>query len=575
MPGVVGVFTAADLGLEPAPSPFNPTVARTILASDRVRYVGEPVVAVVAETREQATDAAQAVLIDYDVLEAVVDLESAVESSTILYDAAGSNVVFDSMALGAPDVTGDEYFADCEVTVSGRFVNQRVAPCPLEVRGSAATWIDGRLHQWASTQHAQGIKGVYVANNKLEPDQVRVRTPDVGGGFGAKIGTYPEEIVLGALAKALGRPVRWTETRSESMVGTRPRPGPGPERHHRRQPRRQGHPLPAAGAAGLRRLRRHGHDPRPVHDPPDVVGRLRDPQHRVPHDVGRHEHDTDRRLPRRRAPRGHRGHRAGDGPVRRRDRHGPGRGAAGQPDRRRSPSRTPRSSARPTTSATTSARSTGCSRRPATTELRAEQKAAARVAATRCSSASACRSTSRSPAASRQRRERQDRGPRRRHGHHLHRHVAARPGPRHRVVDDRQRPDRHPDRQYHARVGRHRPDARRRRHDGLALAAAGRRGRRQGRRSSSSTPAKKLAAQALEAAEADIVLDIESGAFHVTGTPAVSKTWAELAAVAKRQRRRADHRHPLRRPGGDVPVRRPRRRRRGRHRDRQGEAGAA
>jgi aerobic carbon-monoxide dehydrogenase large subunit len=219
MPGVVGVYTAADLGLEPAASPFNPTVARTILASDRVRYVGEPIVAVVAETREQATDAAEAVIVDYDVLEAVVDLESAVESEIILYDAAGSNVVFDSTALGAPDLTGDEYFADCEVTVSGRFVNQRVAPCPLEVRGSAATWIDGRLHQWASTQHAQGIKGVYVANNKLEADQVRVRTPDVGGGFGAKIGTYPEEIVLGALSKALGRPVRWTETRTESMMG--------------------------------------------------------------------------------------------------------------------------------------------------------------------------------------------------------------------------------------------------------------------------------------------------------------------------------------------------------------------
>ena len=86
------------------------------------------------------------------------------------------------------------------------------------MRGSAATWIDGRLHQWVSTQHAQGIKGVYVASNKLEADQVRVRTPDVGGGFGAKIGTYPEEIALGELSKRLGRPVRWTETRSESMM---------------------------------------------------------------------------------------------------------------------------------------------------------------------------------------------------------------------------------------------------------------------------------------------------------------------------------------------------------------------
>jgi aerobic carbon-monoxide dehydrogenase large subunit len=218
MPGVLGVFTAADLGLQPTPSPFNPTVARTILASDRVRYVGEPIAAVAATTRQQATDAAETVIVDYDVLEPVVDLESAVTASTLLYESAGSNVVFDSTALGAPDLTGDEFFADCEVTVSGRYVNQRVAPCPLEVRGSAAAWIDGRLHQWASTQHAQGIKDTYVASNGLEADQVRVLTPDVGGGFGAKIGTYPEEIVLGAISKTLGRPVRWTETRSESMM---------------------------------------------------------------------------------------------------------------------------------------------------------------------------------------------------------------------------------------------------------------------------------------------------------------------------------------------------------------------
>ena len=77
MPGVLGVFTAADLGLEPTPSPFNPTVARTVLASDRVRYVGEPIAAVVAETHRQAVDAAEAVMVDYDVLEAVVDPEEA------------------------------------------------------------------------------------------------------------------------------------------------------------------------------------------------------------------------------------------------------------------------------------------------------------------------------------------------------------------------------------------------------------------------------------------------------------------------------------------------------------------
>jgi carbon-monoxide dehydrogenase large subunit len=218
MPGVLGVFTAEDLGLEPTPSPFNPAVARTMLASGKVRYVGEPVVAVVAETREQAVDAAEVVSIDYDVLDAVIDPEEAMTSSVHLYEEAGGNAVFDSTALGMPDMTGDEFFADCEVTVTGRFVNQRVAPCPLEVRGSTATWIDGRLHQWASTQHAQGIKDTFAAGNKLEADQVRVLTPDVGGGFGAKIGTYPEEILLGELSKQLGRPVRWQETRSESMM---------------------------------------------------------------------------------------------------------------------------------------------------------------------------------------------------------------------------------------------------------------------------------------------------------------------------------------------------------------------
>ena len=219
MPGVIAVFTAADLELQPTPSPFNPMVARTLLASDKVRYVGEPVVAVVAETPAQGVDAAESVFVDIDFLPAVVDIESAGASATLIYESAGSNVVFDTTVLGMPENTAaDEYFADCEVTVSGRFLNQRVAPCPLEVRGAAAAWIDGRLHQWVSTQHAQGIKDTYVAVNGVDAADVRVLTPDVGGGFGAKIGSYPEELLLGPIAKRIGRPVKWRETRSESMM---------------------------------------------------------------------------------------------------------------------------------------------------------------------------------------------------------------------------------------------------------------------------------------------------------------------------------------------------------------------
>lgn len=100
--------------------------------------------------------------------------------------------------------------------MKGRFVNQRLAPCPLEVRGSAVAWVDGRLFQWISTQHAQGVRD--QINKSDSTSHVRVITPDVGGGFGAKISAYPEEIVLGRLALAVNRPLRWRETRSESMV---------------------------------------------------------------------------------------------------------------------------------------------------------------------------------------------------------------------------------------------------------------------------------------------------------------------------------------------------------------------
>jgi carbon-monoxide dehydrogenase large subunit len=220
MPGVIAVFTGADLDLQPTPSAFNPAATRTLLAMDKVRYVGEPLAIIVSETREQGEDASEAIIVDYDVLEAFVDVEQAMTSSTLLYEACGSNVVFDTTALGMPDNTGDDFFAGCEVVVKGRYMNQRLAPCPLEVRGAAAAWgPDGRLTQWLSTQHAQGAPGPIAAANGVDVSQVRVKTPDVGGGFGAKIGTYPEDLLLGVISKRVGRPVRWRETRSESMVG--------------------------------------------------------------------------------------------------------------------------------------------------------------------------------------------------------------------------------------------------------------------------------------------------------------------------------------------------------------------
>jgi aerobic carbon-monoxide dehydrogenase large subunit len=218
MPGVVAVFTGTDLGLEPVPSPFNPSVSRRLLVTDVVRYVGEPVAVVLSETPEAGADAAEQVIVDYEPLEALIDIEAARDGAAIFPDA-GSNIVFGTSMLGMPAVTGEDFFDGCEVVVRGRALNQRVAPCPLEVRNAAVAWTDdGKLVQWLSTQHAQGARDTVKAANGLEADAVRIIAPDVGGGFGAKIGTYPEELLLGRLAKEVGRPVLWQETRSESMV---------------------------------------------------------------------------------------------------------------------------------------------------------------------------------------------------------------------------------------------------------------------------------------------------------------------------------------------------------------------
>ncbi len=217
MPGVVAVLTAADLGLTPAPSsPFTPAFNRTALASDKVRYVGEPVAVVVTEEAYQGPAAAEQVIVEYDSLPAVIDLDASLAGGTLLYPEVGSNVCFDTAAMGMPqDIDG--LFDGCDVVVSQRAMNQRVAPCPLEVRAAAAAWTpEGRLVHWASCQGVQTVRDILAA---VYPDaNPKVISPDVGGGFGAKIGAYTEEIMLGGLAKALGRPVRWTETRSESMT---------------------------------------------------------------------------------------------------------------------------------------------------------------------------------------------------------------------------------------------------------------------------------------------------------------------------------------------------------------------
>ncbi|HVF33389.1 MAG TPA: xanthine dehydrogenase family protein molybdopterin-binding subunit [Acidimicrobiales bacterium] len=216
-PGVVRVFTGADVDLAPmAPSMglLNQQMLRHYLATDRVRFVGEPIAAIVADTRTQAVDAADLVFVDYEPEPVVVDQEAAAAGTTVLFADAGTNTSME-LSFGR----SDDLFDDCEVVIRQRIVNQRVAPCPLEVRAAAAQWgEDGRLTQWATTQGAHAVRGDLARMLEIPEERIRVIAPDVGGGFGAKIGSYPEEILLPWMAKQLGRPLKWVETRSESMM---------------------------------------------------------------------------------------------------------------------------------------------------------------------------------------------------------------------------------------------------------------------------------------------------------------------------------------------------------------------
>ncbi len=222
MPGVVGVFTAADLELvarAPTMPMLNQQMERTWLALDRVRYVGEPIVAIVSRTATEGVDAAELVFVDYEPLTPVVSMRESLNDEILLFPEVGTNTTFAN-----PSTAGDDFFDGCEVTVDLAFGNQRLAPCPLEPRATIARWDTGddgvlRLTQWASTQGAHGTRDNLAAATGVEADHVRVICPDVGGGFGAKNGGYPEDIVVSLLARKLETPMRWAETRSESMLG--------------------------------------------------------------------------------------------------------------------------------------------------------------------------------------------------------------------------------------------------------------------------------------------------------------------------------------------------------------------
>ncbi len=224
LPGIVAVYAGSELASEFSalgtfPLPGLKIPERFPLATNRVRYAGDSVAAILAENQAAGEDAVNLLnaTIEYESLPTVSDPEAALEANApLLYDEFGSNVAF-TYDMDTGDVAGA--FERADKIVRLRVVNQRIAPASLEPRSSLYDFDPqtGKLNAWLSTQAAYRAKGVLAGQLKIPVENVRVRVADVGGGFGSKTGFNGEELVAAWASKKFGRPVKWVEGRSENF----------------------------------------------------------------------------------------------------------------------------------------------------------------------------------------------------------------------------------------------------------------------------------------------------------------------------------------------------------------------
>jgi len=212
------VFVAADTDLTVNPPPpmlgVSESMFRPLIASDTVRFVGDIVAVVLAESREASADAAELVMVEYESLPSVTDPVEAAKDEIVLYPDVGTNVCL----RVAPENPDPELFSSSDVVVKGQLISQRLNGLPIEPRSTTAQFgEDGRLTVWISSQTPHQDKMVLGMLLGLDAEHVRVVAPDVGGGFGAK-GLDVEDAIVGWMARHTGKPIRWTETRSENMV---------------------------------------------------------------------------------------------------------------------------------------------------------------------------------------------------------------------------------------------------------------------------------------------------------------------------------------------------------------------
>lgn len=217
MNGVIGVYTAADLDLNPIPlaTRYIPEgCERPLLARDRVRFAGEVLAVVVAETETAAHDAAQFVFADLDPLPGVAAIEDALApNAPRVWDHLEDNVVYRSQHAAVPDV-----FADADLVISVGLTNQRCAAVPMETNATLAIPDGDRIDVWLGSQNVFGHRNRLSRILEIDRSNLRVVVPDMGGGFGAKFPVYPQQVITAELARQLARPLRWHETRRENLV---------------------------------------------------------------------------------------------------------------------------------------------------------------------------------------------------------------------------------------------------------------------------------------------------------------------------------------------------------------------
>ncbi|MEU6647611.1 xanthine dehydrogenase family protein molybdopterin-binding subunit [Saccharomonospora sp. NPDC046836] len=230
MPGVVAVFTGDDLDPEgkiglPNAWPITPdqkAARRPVLAQGTVNFAGEGVAVVVARSAGEAEDALAEIDVEYDELPIVLGLENALaEGAPLVHEELGTNRsalwVFDSAQAGSGGEV-EQAISDAEVVVKRRFRQQRLVPSFMEPRAVAVDPTAPQLTMWSATQVPHILKTMAALVLGLPEQRIRVVAPDVGGGFGGKLAVTPEEFATLLVAQKLGKPVKWTEGRSETMV---------------------------------------------------------------------------------------------------------------------------------------------------------------------------------------------------------------------------------------------------------------------------------------------------------------------------------------------------------------------